>query len=81
MLIFLIRELPTHPQFHVQNTVCPGSSDPIYIESYYIKWVTTSWTHSMMDTITDPDFSFLFEVPGSLHVQRLQLLVRLQQGE
>ena len=24
-----------------------GSSDPSYIVSYYIKWVTTSWTHSI----------------------------------
>ena len=28
-------------------TVCPSSSDPFYIVSYYIKWVTTSWTHSI----------------------------------
>ena len=28
-------------------TVCPRSSDPFYVVSYYIKWVTTSWTHSM----------------------------------
>ena len=27
-------------------TIFPGSSDPFYIVSYYIKWVTTSWTHS-----------------------------------
>ena len=27
-------------------TVCPRSSDPFYIISYYIKWVTTSWTNS-----------------------------------
>ena len=26
------------------DTVYPGSSSPIYIMSYYIKWVTTSWT-------------------------------------
>ena len=26
--------------------VCPMSSDPFYIVSYYIKRVTTSWTHS-----------------------------------
>ena len=26
-------------------TVCPGSSDQIYIVTYYIKWVTTSWTY------------------------------------
>ena len=29
-------------------TVCPGRSDPFFIVSYYIKWVTTSWTHSVL---------------------------------
>ena len=29
-----------------RNTVCPRNSDPYYIVSYYIKRVTTSWTHS-----------------------------------
>ena len=28
-------------------TICPRSSDPFYIVSYYIKWVTTSWTYSI----------------------------------
>ena len=28
------------------GTVCPGSSDPFYILTYYIRLVTTSWTHS-----------------------------------
>ena len=28
-------------------TVCPGSSAPIYIVSYNIKWDTTSWTKSI----------------------------------
>ena len=32
-------------------TVCPGSSDPIDIVTYYIKWVTTSWTHSNLGWI------------------------------
>ena len=27
-------------------TVCPRSSDPFYRVSYYINWVTTSWSHS-----------------------------------
>ena len=27
--------------------MCPRISDPFYIVTYYIKWVTTSWTHSM----------------------------------
>ena len=26
------------------DTVCPRSSDPYYIVSYYSKWITTSWT-------------------------------------
>ena len=26
------------------TTVCPRSSDPFYIVTYYIKWVTDSWT-------------------------------------
>ena len=25
--------------------MCPGSSDPFYIVTYYIKWVTISWTY------------------------------------
>ena len=29
------------------NTVGPGSCDPFYVVNYYIKLVTTSWTHSM----------------------------------
>ena len=29
------------------GTVCPRSSDPFYIVSYYINWVTTSLTHSI----------------------------------
>ena len=32
---------------HLYCTKCPGSSDPFYIVSYYIKWVTTSWTHGI----------------------------------
>ena len=31
----------------VRYTICPGNSDPFYIVSYYIRWVTTSWTHSI----------------------------------
>ena len=29
-------------------TLCPGSSDPFYKVTYYIKWVITSWTHSTL---------------------------------
>ena len=28
------------------HTVCPGSSDPFYIVTYNVNWVTTSWTYS-----------------------------------
>ena len=28
-------------------TICPGISDPFYIVGYYIRLVTTSWTHSI----------------------------------
>ena len=34
-------------QGQIVVTVCPGSSDPFYIVTYYIKWVTTSTTHSI----------------------------------
>ena len=31
------------------DTVCPRSSDPFYIVTYYMKWVTISWTHSIFN--------------------------------
>ena len=31
------------------SIVCPGSSDPFYIVTYYIKWGNTSWTHILYD--------------------------------
>ena len=33
------------PEDIFPSTICPRSSDPFYIVSYCIKWVTTSWTH------------------------------------
>ena len=30
----------------ILRTICPRSSDPYYILSYYIRWVNTSWTYS-----------------------------------
>ena len=38
-------------------TVCPRNSDTFYLVSYYIKWVTTSWTYcnlTMMCPSMDP---------------------------
>ena len=29
---------------HYFDTVCTISSDPFYIVTYFIRWVTTSWT-------------------------------------
>ena len=31
---------------HYHYTVCPRSSDPFYVITYYIKLITTSWTYS-----------------------------------
>ena len=43
-------------------TVCPGSSDPFYIVTYYIKWVTTSWIYCLLNFFKEyiPD-----KLPGS----------------
>ena len=30
------------------DTVCPRSSDPFYIVTYYINWVPTSWIYSIL---------------------------------
>ena len=35
-------------------TVCPGSSDPYYIVTYYINWVTILWTHSKYFRCREP---------------------------
>ena len=29
--------------------MCPRSSDPFYVVTYYIKWVTSSLTHSSIN--------------------------------
>ena len=51
------------------GTVCPGGNDSFYIVSYYIKWVTTSWTYSIIEKIHHVDkkvffLTFTYE-PGS----------------
>ena len=33
------------------HTGCPGSSDPFYVVTWYIKWNTTSWTHINRKTL------------------------------
>ena len=40
--------MQARPNFKSRNhTVCPRSSDRFYMVTYYIKWVTTSWTHNI----------------------------------
>ena len=43
----------------IWHTVCPRSSDPFYIVTYYVKWVTTSWTYSNRSSFLS-HFFFLF---------------------
>ena len=38
----------THPSIYLVATECPRSLDPIYIVTYFIKWVKTSWTDSVI---------------------------------
>ena len=39
-------------------TVCPMSVDPLYVVTYYIKWVTISWTYSKIWIPLSHDSSF-----------------------
>ena len=41
-----IKRKSFHFKFHDNHTVCSRSSEPFYIVSSHIIWVTTSWTHS-----------------------------------
>ena len=36
---------------YILHSMCPRSSDPFYIVSYFITWVTTSWTYSMQEVV------------------------------
>ena len=36
----------------IYTTVCPRSSGPFYVVTYYIKWVTTSWTSMLVQSVT-----------------------------
>ena len=46
-----VRDRQTETVFFKNHTVCPGSSDPIYIVTFFIKWVTTSWTDSIHELV------------------------------
>ena len=48
----------------IMHTVCPRNSDPFYIITYYINWVTTSWTDGIfisLDKIEKHDLFLQYE--------------------
>ena len=45
--IDILFKIKLYHVFVVTATLCPGSSYPIYIASYYIKWVTTYSRHTL----------------------------------
>ena len=51
------------------SPICPRSSYPIYIVSYCMKWVTTSWTYSKFQiTMKTESKSFDFKNKEKLPV-------------
>ena len=51
-------------------TVCPGSSDPSYIVSYYTEWVTTSWTYGTEGVGSNPRHMRTMEARPSVYIYR-----------
>jgi len=47
ILTWIFQLLPAM-NYPLLYTVCPKSSAPFYIVSYFMKWVTTSWTYSTL---------------------------------
>ena len=47
---------PTVKAIAVAYTICPRSSDSFFIVSYYIKWVTTSWSHISASSVKVAQF-------------------------
>ena len=47
-------------------TVCPESSDPFYIVTYYIKWVTTSWTYCTLSRKANFNLGNMSTIFGSV---------------
>jgi len=44
----------------IYHTICPRSNDPFFIVTYYIKWATTSWTHSSKADINARSIVFVY---------------------
>ena len=43
--------LPYTLSIHKHTTVCPRRFDHIYVVTYFIKWVKTSWTYSIVGKV------------------------------
>ena len=56
------------------DTLCPKSSDPFYIVTYYIKWVTTHWTDG---TVAEGSARKVEKVIDNMLIWRTVLLVLL----
>ena len=59
----------------VPSTICPRSSYPLYIVTYYINCVTTSWPHSkllhqMSQDFLDKQYAPALDVPVAAHTVR-----------
>ena len=65
MILSEFEEEKNVQQIKNYDTVCPRSSDPIYIVSYYIKWVTTSWTYSIHQGIKTKNYIILRQLRGT----------------
>ena len=48
------------------NCVCLRSSDPLYVVTYYIKWVTTYWTQSIQTNLGE-EFESSVVIAWKLH--------------
>ena len=74
----LLRGMQRHDKRR-QATICPRSSDPFYVVTYYIKWVTTSGTHSIPpESVWESIYSFAFiNTRFLLHVSNLAKAVAL----
>ena len=49
-----------------ENTVFSRSRDPFYIETSYIKWVTNSWTHSILMLLLNATFKVASSTLGKV---------------
>ena len=53
-----------------QDTVCPRSSVPFNILSYYIKWVSTTWTYRTLFFFTNIGIDYVIQSLGEINEPR-----------